>query len=82
MVSVLVSLCIRCSCQPTDSQMKVVLQVLRNDMVFDSDITNTLMNEMAIHGPHIQTGANVQQLIKEADGSTTVELTDGSKHPG
>jgi len=57
-------------------------KVLRNDMVFDSDITNTLMNEMAIHGPHIQTGANVQQLIKEADGSTTVELTDGSKHPG
>jgi len=57
-------------------------QVLRNADVFDSSIVETLVKEMAKHGPAVRPGSDVKEVVKEADGSLTVHLKDGSVHPG
>jgi len=57
-------------------------KVLRDDQVFDSSITDTLMQEMAKHGPTIRPGANAKELVKESDGSISVHLQDGSVNTG
>ena len=59
-----------------------VVQILRNADVFDSDIVSTLMSELKKHGPTVRPGSDVKELVKAADGSITVELKDGSSHPG
>ena len=38
-------------------------QVLRNDMVFDSDIVGTLCNEMAKHGPTLKPRSDVSSPL-------------------
>jgi len=57
-------------------------KVLRNDKVFDSDITDTLMKEITKHGPTLQTGAEAAGLQGEADGTISITLKDGSLHTG
>eukprot|EP00656_Telonema_subtile_P055327 TRINITY_DN851_c0_g1_i2.p1 TRINITY_DN851_c0_g1~~TRINITY_DN851_c0_g1_i2.p1 ORF type:complete len:544 (+),score=160.06 TRINITY_DN851_c0_g1_i2:205-1836(+) len=57
-------------------------KILRNADVFDSDIVSTLMSELKKHGPTVRPGSDVKELVKAADGSITVELKDGSSHPG
>jgi len=57
-------------------------KVLRDEMVFDSDITDALMAEMTKHGPPVATNSDVKEIVKEADGSLTVHLKNGSAHPG
>jgi glutathione reductase (NADPH) len=57
-------------------------KVLRNEQVFDTDIVDTLLGEMEKHGPVVRPGSDVKQLIKEEDGSITIELKDDSRHTG
>ena len=60
------------------NQARVILpQVLRNENVFDKDIVDTLMAEMANHGPSVVTGASSQSLVKQEDGSITLTMVDG-----
>eukprot|EP00658_Telonema_sp_P-2_P078292 TRINITY_DN729_c0_g1_i1.p1 TRINITY_DN729_c0_g1~~TRINITY_DN729_c0_g1_i1.p1 ORF type:complete len:453 (+),score=110.15 TRINITY_DN729_c0_g1_i1:194-1552(+) len=57
-------------------------KVLRNEMVFDTDIVDSLMKEMERHGPPVRPGSDAAELVKEQDGTITITMKDGSQHQG
>lgn len=57
-------------------------KVLRNDKVFDTDITSTLMDEMAKHGPNVKNNSTIKAVHKDHNSAYTITTVDGTVNTG
>ena len=62
--------------------ISIAFLITASSQVFDSAITDTLMEEMQKHGPAVQPGSDVKELVSEADSTISVCLKNGLVHPG